>query len=323
VTVHLDPAGDPSAAPPQVASLDAESVSPGAYAPATFKVACKVQNAQLCLLDYGDERPPEVVTGDSAERLVTFKDPGGHAIKLMAINGTRLDSKTEIVNVEEAPAGTVSAVLTITDTATRIKSQQRWVALFPGRTVTTSSPDGIFTGVTVKVPGGQAMPLDVQAPEHDLDPAALRMKNTQNLKLEILNSGRSIQLAGESTKNWRGQPYPPEAVAVHLQLTEQQRQSVGQDGVTSSTTLAVPAGTQSSVAGLPLPGVPADWQGVKRTAKLKLAEGDKTLWEGQVPASATFSIGNRPFQLSVTADAAKGQIHLDLRDMSPAPPAAN
>jgi hypothetical protein len=321
VTVHLDASGaDPSAAAPQAAALEAESVSPGAYAPATFKVVGKVQNAQLCLLDYGDERPPEIVNGTAAERLVTFKQPGGHAIKLIAINGTRVDTKTEIVNVEEAPSGTISAVLTISDTATRVTSGTRWLALYPGRSE-TASPDSLITGVSVKEPGGQWLAMAPRATELELDPAALGMTTTRDLKLEIVNGGKAVQLSGESQTNWRGQPYAPEEV--RLKLTEVKRQSVGQDGVTVSTTLAMPGGNQSSVAGVPLPGVPADWQDVKRLAKLRLADGDKTLWEGQVPASATFAVGKRSFFLTVTADGAKGQLHLDLRDTAAVAPAAN
>lgn len=318
VTVHVDPAGgDPTAAPPQVASLEAASVSPGAYAPATFKVVCKSQNAQFCLIDYGDERPPEILTGTSAERLVTFKQPGGHAIKLIAVNGSRLDTKTEIVNVEEAPSGMLSAVLTITDTATRITPRTQWLALYPGNTV-AASPDCLITAVSVKA-AGQWMQMAAGTTEMELEPAELGLKTTRDLKLEVVNGGKAVQLTGESLKNWRGQAYAPEEVKV--KLTEQQRQSVGQDGVTCSTTLAMPAGTQASVAGVPLPGVPADWQEVKRLARLRLAEGDKTLWEGQVPATATFTVGKRSLMLSVTADAAKGQLHLDLRDLTAAPAA--
>jgi PKD repeat protein len=316
VTVHIDPTSNTADGPPKVASLEAEPVSPGAYAPATFKLVGKVQNAQLCLLDFGDERPPEVLSDANTERLVTFKDPGGHIVKLMAINGTRVDTKTEIVNVEEAPTGTISAVLTISDSAAKVVTQQRGIELHAD--VPQNASDG-FAITDISIPAGeQSITLKGQS-ELELDPVLLGLKNATNLKLQLQNGGRSVELTGEAGKNWRGQPQP---LKVTLVLTEQKRVAVSQDGLTSTTTLAMPAAQQPSTADVALPSVPSDWIDIKRQAKLKLLDGEKVLWEGLLPSSVSFANGKRTCLVSVTAS--NGQVHLDLRDTAPAAtPSAN
>jgi PKD repeat protein len=309
VSLHLDPASNTAGGPPKVASLEAESICPGAYAPATFKLIGKVQNAQLCLLDFGDERPPEILSGGDTERLVTFKEAGGHIVKLMAINGTQVDTKTEIVNVEEAPSGTVSAVLTINDSAARVVSQQRGIELHADNPQNAS--DG-FLITDISIPAGeQSITLKGQT-ELDLDPVLLGLKNARNLKLQLQGGGKSVELTGDAGKDWRGRSQP---LKVTLVLTEQKRVTVTQDGLTSTTTLAMPAGQQSSTADVAMPAVPSDWIDIKRQARLKLLDGDKVLWEGVLPSSVSFANGKRTCLLAVTA--ANGKVHLDLRDTSP------
>jgi PKD repeat protein len=246
VTVHLDAPGAGAAGPPQVAALEAVPVSPGSYAPATFKLVSKVQNAQLCLLDYGDERAPEVLSGAAAsERLVT--------------------------------------------------------------------------GVVVATPGGQQIAMAAGQATLDMDATALGIKGGRNLRLQLVNGGKAVRFSGEPGKTSKGQPLP---ARISLVVTEQRRQPAGQSGVTSSTTLALPVGRQPSKADVALPSVPADWVDITRLARLKLSDGDKVLWEGAVPGSASVVIGKRAYQL--TATASDGQVHLDLRDpASGAAPAAN
>jgi PKD repeat protein len=313
VVVHVDPAGAASAdGPPQVASLQAEAISPGSFAPATFRLIGKVKNAQLCLLDFGDERPPEVLSGANADRLVTFKEAGGHIVKLTAINGPRVDTKTEIVNVEEAPTGTVSAELKISDTAHRLVSRERGIELHAG---TPLPADDGFLITDVSVPtSGQPLAMQGQT-ELALDPATVGHKNARDLKLQILDGGKAVQLTGEA-KNWRGQPQP---LKLTLILTEQKREPVTQERDTS-TMLAVPIG-KPSTASAALPSVPGDWVDIQRRASLRLTDGDKLLWQGQVPGSAAIAIGKRSCLLTVTA--ANGQVLLNLRDASAAAPSAN
>jgi PKD repeat protein len=317
VSLHLDPAAGIAAdGPPRVASLEADSVSQGAYAPATFKLVGNVQNAQLCLLDYGDERPPEVVSGPAVERLVTFKEAGGHIVKLMAINGALVDTKTEIVNVEEAPSGAISAVMTISDTASRLVSQQRGVELHADNPL--NATDG-FVITDVSIPAGELSITLKGQTELELDATLLGLKHASNLKLQLLDGGKAVQLTGDAGKDWRGRP---QTLKITMVLTEQKRTTVTQTGLTSTTTLTLPSGNQPSTADLALPSVPSDWIDTRRQARLKLSVGDKAIWEGAIPGSASIAIGKRTCLLTVTA--ANGRVHLDLRDAAVgATPSAN
>src|SRR5262249_39365877 len=116
VTLHLD---SPHSEPPAILELDAQPVSPGCYAPATFRVVGKVKNAQVCVWNLDDDRPLEIMTepSGSLDRLVTFQKPGGYVIKLAAVNGNQGVEKCEVVNVMEWPPGTATGVLEGADTA--------------------------------------------------------------------------------------------------------------------------------------------------------------------------------------------------------------
>lgn len=310
VAIHLGAAASANGDMPQVASLEAVPVSPGSYAPATFKLVSKVQNAQLCVLDCGDERPLEVLPDPSNahERLVTFHQPGGHLIKLVAINGSHLDHKTEIVNVEEAPVGSVTAMLTVTDKATRVLSSTRVVAVPLDRTA-TASPGFQITEVSVATANKQEIHMKGQK-DLALDAAALGLKGAKNLHLKLADDSKSVKLTGEAPKDSKGQP---QAVALILTVTEEQRQSAGRDEVAGTTTVALPANGQSTIAEVALPTVPKDWVDVQRQVRLKVVDGDKVLWEGsQLPRGATISAGKRRYVLG--ASVVNYNVRVDLRE---------
>jgi len=99
-------------------------VSPGTFAPATYKITAKTENASTCVWDLGDEPLMEVVNDAPAsqERLVYFQKPGDYVIKLAAVNGARQDQKALVVTVRQPPEGSVGVVLTATDTGTHVKT---------------------------------------------------------------------------------------------------------------------------------------------------------------------------------------------------------
>src|SRR5439155_904321 len=109
---------------PDIAMLEAIPVSPGEFAPATYHIRSKVQNAKACVWDFGDDRPLEILTDalENQDRLVTFKEPGGYVIKLAAVNGNQGVQKSDIVNVQVPPNGTITAILSVTDQATRVET---------------------------------------------------------------------------------------------------------------------------------------------------------------------------------------------------------
>ena len=80
VPIHID--GKPAAEAPQVVSLQAvpaHQCDKGGvvYAPATFRLVSKVEHADVCMLDLGNDRPCELVTDPAVARChhVTFDKP--------------------------------------------------------------------------------------------------------------------------------------------------------------------------------------------------------------------------------------------------------
>src|SRR5262249_853571 len=65
VTINVDNA---SAQPPAILSLDVVPVSPGSYAPATFRLLSKTKNATLCVWDTDEDRPLEFVADPPEEQ---------------------------------------------------------------------------------------------------------------------------------------------------------------------------------------------------------------------------------------------------------------
>lgn len=84
----------------------------------------------MCLGSGG--RPAlEVTNAKAQERMVTFQKPGGYVIKLAAVNGLEHDQKTEIVNVLEPPEGTITALLTISDSGINVEKPIAMVLFQP------------------------------------------------------------------------------------------------------------------------------------------------------------------------------------------------
>jgi len=104
VPVHLEKGPNDK---PEVLSLEVAPVSPGSFAPATFRVTGKAKNAQLCVWNYDDEgpRPLEVASEspNQQDRLVTFTRPGTYTIKFAALSGKDSATKTVLVTVAPAP----------------------------------------------------------------------------------------------------------------------------------------------------------------------------------------------------------------------------
>src|SRR5262249_20684562 len=113
--------------PPSIASLEVVPVSPGSYAPATFRLVSQVKNAQLFVWDYGDDRLLDISADkeNGPVKLVTFEKPGAYVVKLAAVNGTQAVVKSDIVQVNVPPVGAVTAVLNVNDQATCVHTLTR------------------------------------------------------------------------------------------------------------------------------------------------------------------------------------------------------
>jgi PKD repeat protein len=301
VTVQVDP---PRTGAPTIASLEATPVSPGAYAPATYRVRGKVQGAQVCVWDLGDDRPLEILTEglDSQDRLVTFREPGAYVIRLAAVNGLQAVQKSEIVNVEVPPAGTVTALLTVADQATRVE------------TVETSIPVSIALTPTAKdktaaldrrLQARQGFAITAARLEPVADP------NVKDLRLEVAADRRSVRLTGQlirdsSRLSIRGAAPVSRVVRVHL--TQERRTPITRPTVPVAATLSVPGS-----ALLSLPPLPGDWVEPQRQLRLELRDGDRVIWrEAPLPRGAIVTLQGR--RCTLTAVPAGNQVRVDLAD---------
>jgi PKD repeat protein len=142
VTINVDSANTD---PPAILALEAIPVSGSFYAPATFRLVSKMKNTSLCVWETDPDRPLDIIPDPPAEqdRLVTYNEPGGYVVKLVAVNGKQAKEKSIIVQVMEPPTGAVTAVLHVTEQMVKVDKADRRVTLtesFGGNASATSMP---------------------------------------------------------------------------------------------------------------------------------------------------------------------------------------
>ncbi len=295
VTLQLD---NPKTDPPAILGLEAIPVSPGAYAPATFRIVSKTKNTDLCVWDLGDDRPLEISNDAMAqlERMVTFTRPGGYLVKLAAVKGKQAVERSEIVYVNEPPAGTVTAILSVTDQATRVERTETPVTLaeaFPA-----NSKEAVHR-IDRQIPARQGFTISA-ARLHDGSERGVR-----NLKVTVNPDGRSARLTGELLRAANAKATNAVVLVV---LTQERRTPVARPAVPVSATLSVPG-----AALINLPPLPADWADAQRQLRLELRDGDRIVWQqAPLPRSTSVVVQNRPCTLNATAQG--NQVRLDLTE---------
>ena len=320
VVVRLEP---PRIDPPSIAAFDIVPVSPGSYAPATFRIVSKVQNAQLYIWDLGDGRPLEISADKDGgqERLVTFERPGAYVVRLAAVNGTQAAVKSDIVQVNVPPVGTVTAVLSVTDEATRVETitvAEKFTAAFPVSSRETvhridkqlpARPGFEITDVGVKLSGGVGQRLQGRK-EMVIDPAAVGARGVRELRLQLASDRRSVRLTGELVREGgKGSALP--TLSLPVELVQQRRTPASRAGVPVTATLSVPGS-----AVLTMPPLPSDWTEPRRQARLELREGDRVVWqESQLTRGALLTLQNK--RCIVSATAAGSQVRVDLVELPP------
>jgi PKD repeat protein len=299
VNVQLD-AGTASA--PQIAAFDVAPLHKYAFAPATFRLVSQVANADTCIWSYGD-RDPEVF-GQSAnpnERLVTFKQPGTYAVKLIALSGKKATEATKLVVVQERPKNQAMVQLTVTDELTRVdrKSPMKQVNLdFPPQTQGSTYD---FVRVLHAAKGFQIVDQRI------VD--AGEKQGVQNLRVDVAPDRQSVKVTGQLVKQaaivGKSQQYPHAVVKV--QLAEQQ-QVVAQPTATTAAPLAVPGTTVVA-----LPPTPANVTIKSRKMALEVILGDQHLVQGaDLPHNRTVMLQGRPYQLN--AAVVGNQVRIDVTD---------
>jgi PKD repeat protein len=322
VTLHVG-TGDDGA--PHVDDLQAVPLSPGSFAPATFRIVSTTSHAPLCVWDLGDERPLESVADAAGpqERQVYFQKPGAYTIKLMALNGARQHQKTLAVTVREAPEGSVGVVLTATDSGTHVKTNTRAVMLTgavdpatpPGKPAPikcefAAQPNWTIADMQWKQ-GGKDASLG-NKDKLDISPAELGLKNVQGLHVDasdrrkVVVSGTMVRPAGNAS-GWES------SFALPVTLVEKQ-QAPDTRTTTMTGAVTVPAGGPASGAvAVPPPPPPAEWPQATRTLRLEVRDGrGAPAGSLPVPGNAVITIQNRRYTAAARLD--KDQVRVDFTD---------
>jgi PKD repeat protein len=332
VAVHLATA---QAAPPQIASLDIVPVSAGCYAPATFRITTKVKNAQVCVWDFSDGRPLEVITDvpDTQDRLVTFQKPRRYTIKLAAVNAGQATEKTTTIDVLGAPTGTVTALVNVLDRGTRVETLNSSYAIaesFPPQSresvfaINRQVPARMgFEIREVRLQSGQGPAISVKNGQMgmDVDPAALGATGARKLHLQLSPDRQVLSLTGELFKTGgllkRNQGTP--AVLVPVVIVQKRRSPTQRPPVPVAATLTIPGS-----ALLALPDAPPGWEDLQRQLRLEMRDGDQSILpESPLPHSGAILVRGR--RCTLTATPLGDHVRIDLSEVPPplGPPAAN
>jgi PKD domain len=293
VTLQLE---NPRTEPPSIVGLEAIPVSPGAYAPATFRIVGRTHNTDLCIWDFGDDRPLEISNESlgQQERMVTFNKPGGYLVKMAAVKGKQAVERSEIVYINEPPRGTVTAILHISDQATRVETIETPITL--AETFPPNSKEAVHR-IDRQIPAQQGFTILEARLEGSLEHGA------RNLRVAANPDGRSARLTGELVREGNSTN-----AVIRVTLKQERRTQVSRPVVQMTATMTVPG-----AALLNLPPLPADWSEPQRLVRLELRDGDRIAWQqAALPRSASVVVQNRPCTLSGVAHG--NQVRLDLTE---------
>lgn len=325
VPIHVDVAAGPPAVQPKIVSLQASPVSAGSYAPATFKVAGKVENAETMFLDYGDDRPVDVLTASSGsfEKIISFPKPRPYPVRLVVINGTLSDQKLETVTVVKPPENSLSALLTVTDEAMHLESRTHTAtfnASFTGDAHATTcpinaevrtKPGHMLVDLALKASNGQELRLGSQT-EMSLDPQTLGLSGARNLRLRVSDDKLGVVLTGEFYADRKDKLAVLPSLMLPVTLSVQKKSPVTQT-IPLTTTLTVPAKGLVTSGTVVLPPPPPDWVDCQRTFHVEIDNnGVKVFEDSQLQRSATLTLPGR--KLILTTSQINDQVRIELLD---------
>lgn len=267
---------------PLIAGFAVQSISPVAYAPATYRVVADVTHAEHCVWDFGDGRV-EVTEGGKIDRMVTFDKPGTFPLQLVALNGKQAVKQAGAVKIEAPPAGSVTAVLRVIDSGSQVMRHVR------------------NESVTIPVPTGKNPPPNFSKSVHirpgfTLTEATLgkaAVGGVKNLRVAVAPDKRSAVVTGE----WAGDPKSAAKAAggsdviVPVKLIEE-RVSAQPPAVTMVTGTIGGAGGAARCE-LPLPPAVSGLAGGKREYQIEIRQpgaGGKSVVALRAPQSGTGSV---------------------------------
>lgn len=325
VPVHVEAASAAASVQPKIVSLQAIPLSAGSFAPATFKLIGKVENAQTVFLDFGDDRDYQVISEhpENFETIVCFPKARKYNVTLAAINGKLTEQKKETITVAAPPVNSLTAMLTVTDEATHLETTPRTAtfnatftadareAVSPFRSELHSRSGHTLVDLALKTKSGQELHLGNQTAA-SLDAQALGLTGARNLQLQMSADRQSVALTGELVADRKDKSAPPPSLMLPVTLSVQKKVPVTQT-TPVATMLAVPATRAASSVTMPLPPVPKDWQDCKRTYHLEVFNsGDKVYEDAQLGRSVLVTLANR--KLILTTVQANYLLRIDLQD---------
>ena len=340
VALHVE---EPAAAKePKILTLTATPLTPGGYAPATYRITATTENAELCLWDWGDQRQLEPVNDKTGvmDKLVDFDKPRNYNVTLYALNEALITSKSVTVSLKDAPAGSVNVTVTATDAGTEVRTRSQPFTLsdvfrpdakgdvcpLSGREMSAiSSVDKVrdWTIRDVKLTGanGKTFSLGDKA-DAPVDAAALGFGSARNLRLQLGQDRKSMRLVGELVRgpsSGKG-AVPPPALVLQGEMIEEVRRPETRT-TPMPAMLQLPAAGQTASQVVSLPATPGDWVSAQpRVLHVTVQDGPSVVAQDlQAPCRVELTLQKRRCILAATllkGKDGKDQVRLDLTDSS-------
>jgi plastocyanin len=294
VTIDLtDERPKPAAKPVVVDLLVRAPGQPGepVYAPATFQFEATADNAQLYLWDFGDGTGVQLADHQTGH---TFARPGTYTVTVYAFNGPERSQRRATVEVDAAPAGTLSVSLRVADEGVQVETRRREVPVSKSLTVPPGQgPQNIEQ--TVAARGG----FEIAKVERRQS----QSRHVENIVCQVTPDRRSVKLTAQVPKADK----PTTAILnERLVLVEERRLKTTRDPLAVEGTLRVPG-----TASLRLPPVPDDWTETRRQFVLELRQDGKVLWTGaDLPRNVPVTLHGRTYTLTASVTGARVQVHL-------------
>jgi PKD repeat protein len=315
IPVNIDPGTAPK---PEIVTFEVAPALPGStgtpVAPAIFRIQTQVKNATTCIWSLGDNRPLEITSDTSGrlDRLVTFKKPGKHVVRLVAVNGKQTEEKSQILVIDSASpsaAGAASATLKVTYDAMALERQTLLRNVSIPWTAAHKESNSPFEVTRL---------LDETHKDYLIQSANVVNKEdprVRNPQVEISPDKTRFILRGDLTHpthwwNLNKQAPPPWVAEVALQLERRSRvQPIAMDDLPVG--ISVPGTTT-----IPIPRLSDGYQMTQKHLHLELRDGNNVIWSGdQPPTNAVLKMGNQ--QVIVSAVERADGLVLDVHTVVP------
>ncbi len=307
--VGVDLTAPPQTLTPAITGLQVDALNGQSVAPAGFVVRCQAENTDRVVFDLGGraDKPPTVETmAGPVEKFVVFDSPGEYAIRVLGMNGKQASQQVKTVRVTPAAAGTVSAVLRVTDAGSQ--------------TVTRSFP----ATAVVKVPkvGETTFVKRVAAPFPGFKVTAAKLGDVKsaavkNVKVEVAPDGQAAKVTGDwvGTPEAAGKAAGGTDIMIPVTLTLEGAAKAVARPAESVTGTFGPVSAQGSSVSLTLPPQPLAGSGLTRKMQLTITQaspaGPVTLatvpdllptWQGQATVGGV--------RYALTAGLANGKLEV-------------